>query len=597
VKKFIIYSILCLSITACNYTQNNPKITSREVKEFITFLASDSLKGRFTGTKEAESAANFIMRDFKKSGLKPLFKKSYFQEFPFISSISYSGKNYCEIDLNKAKLTPILNTGYAAAPFSGNAEVNGNLVFAGYGISAPDLKYDDYKDIDVKGKIVIIMRYHPDLDSPHSNFEKYSPYRYKARIAKEKGAAGVIFVNGFSPKDDEDKLMPLTYDGAAGMENFPVVQVKRNYINSILIEEGIDFTTYQKNIDSTKTPASFELKFSKVKISTSLDFNKAKGINVAGWIEGSDPKLKNEFIVIGAHYDHLGFGETGSLYRGKEKLIHHGADDNASGTAGVMELAEQFATNKKLLKRSVIFICFAGEELGLLGSEYFVKNSPIETEKMISMLNLDMVGRLNDENSLIVYGTGTSSVWKKLLNEENKKYNFKLSFNDEGYGPSDQTSFYGKQIPVLFFFTGTHTDYHRPSDVATKINFTGEVKILDFVSDLALSIIGNKNKPDYINVPVKDSGRARTFKVYLGTIPDFSYQGSGYKINGVNDGSPAQKGGIKAGDVMVSFGGKNIANIYDYTYALGEFKPGDIVDVIVKRDGKEIKLKVELGAK
>ncbi|MDP4115767.1 MAG: M20/M25/M40 family metallo-hydrolase, partial [Bacteroidota bacterium] len=279
------------------------------------------------------------------------------------------------------------------------------------------------------------------------------------------------------------------------------------------------------------------------------------------------------------------------------KLIHHGADDNASGTAGVMELAEQFAANKKLLKRSVIFICFAGEELGLLGSEYFVKNSPIETEKMISMLNLDMVGRLNDENSLIVYGTGTSSVWKKLLNEENKKYNFKLSFNDEGYGPSDQTSFYGKQIPVLFFFTGTHTDYHRPSDVANKINFTGEVKILDFVSDLALSIIGNKNKPDYINVPVKDSGRARTFKVYLGTIPDFSYQSSGYKINGVNDGSPAQKGGIKAGDVMISFGGKSIANIYDYTYALGEFKPGDIVDVIVKRDGKEIKLKVELGAK
>ena len=554
-KKIFLFIVLFAVISLCTFPQSKSNISEKELKEYISFLASDSLKGRYTGTPEAESAAKYIMKDFKKSGLKPLFKKSYFQNFSFISSVKLAEKNYLEIDFNKARVIPKLNSKYMPASFSGNAEASGDLVFAGYGISAPELKYDDYSNIDVKGKVVIIMRYYPNPEAPHSQFEKYADYRLKAKTAKDKGAAGVIFINNSVKNDEEDRLLPLKYDGAPGIENYPVIYLKRGIINNILTEENTDLVSLQNKIDSTKEPVSFQLKFSKVKLAVSLAYDTKDAINVAGWIEGSDPKLKNEFIVIGAHYDHLGYGESGSLYRGKEKLIHYGADDNASGTAGVMELAEQFAANKKLLKRSIIFVCFAGEEEGLLGSNYFVNNSPVKNDKIVAMLNLDMVGRLNSDNSLILYGTGTSALWKDMINKTNKKYEFKLTFNDEGYGPSDQTSFYSKKIPVLFFFTGTHSDYHRPGDTAGKINYTGESKILNFVYELAESISKSIEKPVYVNIPSKDNGNTG-FKVYFGTIPDFSFSGKGFKINGVNEGSPAQKAGLAAGDIVIFFGSK-----------------------------------------
>jgi len=260
-------------------------------------------------------------------------------------------------------------------------------------------------------------------------------------------------------------------------------------------------------------------------------------------------------------------GETGSLYRGNEPQIHNGADDNASGTTGVLELAEKFANEKDKLKRSIIFINFSGEELGLLGSAYFVNNSPINVSKMSTMINMDMIGRLNEKNELIVYGVGTSQGFKELL-DSNNSYNFTLAFHDDGYGPSDHSSFYGKNIPVLFFFTGTHPDYHRPSDDADKINFTGEEKILNYVYDITYKINTAEQKPVYVNVPRKETGTTGGWKVYVGTIPDYAANVEGFKISGVNEGSPAQKGGIQADDIMISFGGKKITNIYDYVMPL-----------------------------
>jgi Zn-dependent M28 family amino/carboxypeptidase len=289
-------------------------------------------------------------------------------------------------------------------------------------------------------------------------------------------------------------------------------------------------------------------------------------------------------------------GETGSLYRGDEPQIHNGADDNASGTTGVLELAEKFASLKNKIKRSMIFVTFSGEELGLLGSAYFVNNLPIDSKNIVSMINLDMIGRLNDENQLIVYGTGTSGTYKDILNNSNHD-SLKLAFNDEGYGPSDHSSFYGKEIPVLFFFTGTHTDYHRPSDDADKINSVGTEKVVKFVYEVTNKIAGADTKPDYVLVPRKDGGTMGGWKVYVGTIPDYASNEEGFRISGVNEGSPAQKGGLKAGDIMTSFGGKKITNIYDYVYALQNFVPGDVVDVSVLRNNEKIDLKVELGAR
>jgi Zn-dependent M28 family amino/carboxypeptidase len=288
-------------------------------------------------------------------------------------------------------------------------------------------------------------------------------------------------------------------------------------------------------------------------------------------------------------------GGDGSLYRGDEPQIHNGADDNASGTTGVLELAEKFAAEKNNLKRSIVFLAVSGEELGLLGSNYFVNNMPFPAEDAITMINMDMIGRLKD-SSLVVYGTGTSSNWKDILNNHNN-YGFKLSFNDEGYGPSDHSSFYGKKIPVLFFFTGTHEDYHKPSDDSENINAEGEEAILNYIYNVAMDIDQNPERPDYLLVERKESGKMFARKVYVGTIPDFAGNVDGYKISGVSEGSPAQTAGLQGGDIIIEFGGRKISNIYDFTYALADFVPGDIVDVVVKRGEEEITFTVELASK
>ncbi len=598
-KLLVLISFSVFFINNFYYCQSssNPAITAKEIQAIINYLASDKLEGRFTGSKGAGLAAEFIKKDFLSSGLLPLFNGSYYQDFPFIAGIEPAAGNSFQLFTNKKADNLKLNKDYIPAPFSGNFRIESQLVFAGYGISAQELNYDDYAGLDVRGKAVVILRFNPDEGHARSKFEKYSALRYKAKVAKEKGAAAVIFVNGYYPKDDEDKLMKLSYDGAKGIDSLCIVQVKRNIIDRLFNSENLNLKNYQARMDSTKKPASFIFKNSNIKIETGLREITKYGRNVAGYIRGSDPSLSNQYIVLGAHYDHLGYGEIGSLYRGKEKKIHYGADDNASGTAGIMELAEKFSSIKTKLKRSLIFICFAGEELGTLGSSYFVNNPPVPLQNISAMINLDMIGRLNTDNDLIVYGLGTSSIWKDLIEKDKAGFNFNMKLKDDGYAPSDQSSFYAKNIPVLFFFTDIHSDYHRPTDIASKINSAGEEKILKLVDQISFQVDTLSIKPDYISVPRKDTGEKISFRVYVGTIPDFGSQADGYKINGVSEGSPAQKGGLKAGDVIINFGGKKISNIYDFTYALGDFSPGDIVDVSVLRNGEKINLKLELGVR
>lgn len=587
-------------VIACGFhngdKDKNPAITSVEIKNHITYLASDELMGRFTGTDACYTAAEYISGDFESTGLLPFFNDSYYQEFPFISGIEMSENNSVSFTLPEISYELNANKEFITAPFSGKADVSGELVFAGYGISAPKLEYDDYAGLDVKDKIVVVMRYSPEYDNPHSKFDEFASFRYKSTLARDKGAAGIIFVNGYAPKDDEDLLMKFSYDRGGAITNFPAVQVKREFVDRLFSSNGLSFIDYQKQITDSKKPASFLFKNCKAELNTEINEIKKTSWNVAGFIEGSDPVLKNEYVVVGAHFDHLGMGETGSLYRGDEPQIHNGADDNASGTSGVLELAEKFASMKNKLKRSMIFVTFSGEELGLLGSAYFVNNLPIEPKNIVTMVNLDMIGRLNDDRQLVVYGTGTSGIYKDLLNDNNS-YNFKLAFNDEGYGPSDHSSFYGKEIPVLFYFTGTHTDYHRPSDDADKINVEGTENVINFVYDVAEKIVNADQKPDYVLVPRKDSGTMGGWKVYVGTIPDYASNEEGFRISGVNEGSPAQKGGLKGGDIMISFGGKKITNIYDYVYALQNFVPGDVVDVVVLRDKEKLEFKIELGVR
>jgi hypothetical protein len=593
---FVLIFFTSISIAQIKSSQRNIEITPSEIQIHINYLASDALKGRATGTPEADLTVKYLTNEFKHYGLKPLFGKSYKQEFTFTADVELTKMNSIIFTSESKKQVLKLNDDFITASFSGNGKVTGELVFVGYGITAPKLKYDDYEGIDVKDKIVVVLRYNPEFDNPHTQFEEYSSFRFKAALAKEKGAKGIIFINGFYPELDSDNLMKFVYDRAAGVKDFPVVHIKRNYIDEIFKSLNIDLKSTQKEISENKQPKSFALNKIKVELNTEVKQVNKTGYNVAGILIGNDPVLKDEYIVIGAHHDHLGMGGDGSLYRGDTPQIHNGADDNASGTTGVLEIAQKLSSIKNKLKRSIIFIGFGGEELGLLGSNHFVNHSPVPTEKMIAMLNMDMIGRMNEDTSLIVYGTGTSKIWNNLLTEHNT-YPFKLTFNPEGYGPSDHSSFYSKAIPVLFFFTGTHSDYHRPSDDADKINAIGQEQILKYVYSIVSSIDQSESKPEYVNVPRKEQTQTGGWKVYVGTIPDYAYADEGLKITGVNEGSPAHKSGLRASDIILQFGSKKITNIYDYVYALKEHVPGDIVELKVKRGEENITLTLELGVR
>ena len=588
-KLFLVIVFLTGIISA----QNNPEITSAEIQDHINYLASDELEGRMTGTPELYKAAEFLKNEFESYGLKPLFNGSYFQEFPFMEKLELGDKNefvteFVNVNSPGGRYSK-LEQEFIPLSFTDNQSIECKVVFTGYGISARELEYDDYAGIDVKDKIVVVFRNHPDMKSPHSKFEQYSSLRYKTTNARDKGAKGIIFVN--TSDKTEDPLIELRYDNAAKITGISAVQVKRSALGFISLSD------LQNQIDSTLKPKSFIVEENQLTIGLSTEVNEVKGtsVNVGAYLDAGNEKFKDEYLVLGAHFDHLGWGGQNSLYMG-EPSIHNGADDNASGTSGLLELAEKFASIKNQLDRKIVFVAFSGEELGLLGSSYVVNNFPIPIENDITMINMDMIGRLNAKNDLIVYGTGTSSKWKNILDDKNE-YDLNLTFNDEGFGPSDHSSFYGKKVPVLFFFTGTHSDYHKPSDDADKINAAGQEKVLKYVYDVAMTIVNSETRPDYISVERKDTGQMTGTKVYVGTVPDFAGEVDGYKLGGVTDGSPAAKAGLQAGDIITQFGDKKISNIYDFTYALGNYVPGDKVKVLVKRGEEELTFDIELGSR
>ncbi|MDZ4711617.1 MAG: M20/M25/M40 family metallo-hydrolase [bacterium] len=580
----------------------NKEITSEEIFQHIKYLSSDEMEGRFPGTKGDEMTDSYISNEFKKYKLKPFGEKGYLQPFDMFTEVKLSGMNSFQTETAGIENSYTIDNDFIPYGFSGNGEASGKLFFAGYGISDADQNYDDYKDkngnaIDVSGKILLMMKYSPGGSSPHDNpFQKYEAARIKVAKAREHNAAAVIFFSG--PNDGEDKLTKLGFDNVAQNGGIPVVNCRREIIEKLFTENSLNLLSVQNEIDSVKSSNSFELKNSTAKIITNVEPVKALTNNVIGVIEGNDPVLKNEYIVIGAHKDHLGYGQYGSMYQGADKQIHNGADDNASGIAGVLEIAQKISSSKTNLKRSVMFICFGAEEAGLLGSAYFVKSKIFENINIAAMLNMDMVGRLTDEK-IVVYGTGTSPVWDPVLDSLNRTFIFSMTKTPDGFGPSDHSSFYQKNIPVLHFFSGTHTDYHSPSDDLEKINSEGEAKILNLVFDVAMVLDEMPAKPEFTKT-VSSSNENKSMgsvKVYVGTIPDYSANVEGMKLAGVKEGSPADKGGMKAEDIIVKFGNTEVKNIYDYMYAMAEFKPGDEAEVIVIRNNEKVQLKVTLGAR
>jgi hypothetical protein len=565
--------------------------------EDVTYLASDEMKGRGDGSPELDKAADYVADGFRKAGLKPAGdNNSYFQTFEITTGAELGEKNALEIAGRALKR----GEDFVPMVFSSTAEFEGPLVFAGYGMTNTDAHYDDYTGIDVAGKIAVVLM-HNDIDpkSPFAatSFAPQLSFVNKAINAKLHGARGIIFISA-SAGLSGDELGPAPRQQEESDMGIPAVHAKRAPLIDAFKAAGKDLGAVEEKIDKNFMPQSFELSNAKARISTEILRSKKMIRNVVAAIEGSDPKLKDEWIVVGAHYDHLGLGNRNSLAPSQIGQVHHGADDNASGTAGVIELARIAAENRKEWKRSVLFVAFAGEEIGLLGSSYFVNHPSVPVKDIDAMINMDMIGRLNNDR-LYVGGVGTSPTLKPTLQELDKGPRLELEFSESGYGSSDHMSFNAKKIPVLFFFSGLHTDYHKPSDTADKINAMGAVRVLSLVYATMDRLAADPKRLDYVEVqqPQAQAGRERGYGPYFGSVPDFRDDIKGVLFSDVQNNSPAAKAGLKAGDLMVEFDGKTIERLNDYAFALRSKKPGDIVAVVVKRNGEDIHANVTLEAR
>lgn len=564
------------------------EISDQEIISHIRFLSSDELRGRMSGTQGAEKAANYIASEFAKARLKPLGDNdSYFQNFDFTKEVVLGSRNNLELKINNNSNEYELGKDFSVLSLSSSGEVEGELVFAGYGISALDIDYDDYSDLDVTDKVVMVLRYTPEGYEQDSLFYDYAALRYKAMNAREKGAKAIIFVTPYS-QVEEDDLNTIGRDYSYSDSGIQSLIIRRDKAEEIFSEHGKNLKDLELNL-SNKTISSFVLSNTKAKISSEVLEQRGESSNVIGLIEGTDPVLKDEFIVIGAHYDHIGLGQRNS--RSEERSsdsIHNGADDNASGVAGLIELAKLFSCRQDSLNRSLVFIAFSAEELGLIGASYYVDNPKVPIANTVAMINMDMIGRLDDDK-LTVFGVGSSPEWKELIKSSNAKFDFELSLNNSGFAPSDQSVFFAKEVPVLHFFTGLHDDYHTPGDDWEKINSEGQKKVLLLMSDLIMRLDTQEDKVAFTNIeePKKASSK---FNVYLGTIPDYSNQIEGVKLMGVRNGSPADKAGLKDDDTIVEYNGKQIKNLYDYVYALGDSKPGIPTSLVVIRNYKPLSL-------
>jgi hypothetical protein len=491
-------------------------ITPELMLQHIGYLASDSLKGRNTPSPGLEMAAEYIAGQFKKEGI-PGFKGSYFQPLP-LQRVNLGADNELAVTRNGATETFRIKSDYV--PFENTADkgAEGSLVFAGYGITAPEYDYDDYAGLDVKDKIVVVMRHEPGEEDSSSVFKGREPTRYsfieeKTKIAAEHGAAGLIVVTdplnhvilrptGFPwpalSKIIPKEASPLVMAGESGA-TMPVVHAGEKVIEKLF--GSVDsLRNMQTRIDRGLKPESFAFDDTKVRLKTSLDTEPLPTANVVGFIEGSDPVLKDEVLVIGAHYDHVG-----TMTGGKEgeDVIFNGADDNASGTAGVMAIAKAFAEANKKPRRSVLFILFTGEEKGLFGSRYYVKQPLMPLEKTVAMINLDMIGRAKGDTVQAI-GAGRSKALLEALNEANKQIKLQLTNQEEmDFGGSDHAPFLGKNIPVVFFFTGIHEDYHQVSDEVEKIRADKAAQVARLAFILAWKIAGDDRYYPCDDTPAK----------------------------------------------------------------------------------------------
>ena len=579
----------------------DPKVYLEDVK----FLASPAMKGRATGSPELEKAAAFIAARFQSFGLLPPDGKSYYQPFEVTTDAKLGKANRFHYSIDGK--TAVLQFQYDFVPFnfSPAGKMSGPVVFVGYGITAPEYNYDDYAGIDVRGKIVLMLQHEPQEFDAHSVFEgksftQHMQYASKASNAKLHGASGVIIVSDrANHRNEPDRLEPFGHTAGPDNAGIPFLQVEEDKIDNWFALAGKNLDTLMADIDANLRPQSFDFPDS-LSVDANLDLEReVKTVhNVAGYLPGE----LDEYVIVGAHYDHLGLGDQYSLAPSLIGTVHPGADDNASGTSGVIELARRLSMEPKQ-KRGVLFVTFAGEELGLLGSSFYVSHPDYPLAKAVAMINLDMIGRIRNDK-VYVGGVGTGSNLHDVLDKVTPHYDLHLDYSEtSGYGSSDHMEFVSKQVPVLFFFSGLHSDYHKPSDTWDKIDAPEAIKLLHLVADVTDQLRDEPGRPLFVRVAPAAHAEGATgssaagvtgYGPYFGSVPDFGEGVKGVKFSDVTPNSPAAKAGLKAEDVMIEFDGKPIGNLYDFTFALRAKMPGDVVRVKVLRDGKPLDVNVTL---
>ncbi len=583
--------------------------THERLREHVRFLASDELKGRYPGTPEFKLAEDYIVREFQKAGPK-YFMDSYLQTFNVVTGMEIFSKDSNQVIVTTTVQRPgipkerlprvsqpwIVTEDFMPLAFTKNASAKGEVVFVGFGITAPELNYDDYKDIDVSGRIVVLLNETPDGEVADTPFDKYRSLRYKMSNAKSRGAIGVIMVR--IQGDSMNVFERLNYENLGSNADIVAVQAWRQTLSRIFPRE-YQLQMLENTIMKEKKPMSIIIPNTEIFIQTKLKPVNSPSSNIVGFVRGTDPQLAEQYVVIGAHYDHLGYGGPTSAHRGKRQQIHNGADDNASGVAGIIELAHYFTQNPP--KRSLIFVAFTAEETGLHGSRWFVQHPFVGMENIVGMINLDMIGRLRQQE-LTIFGTRTSPVFADIINKLESESNFKIIRASEAYSPSDHAPFLSAEKPVMMFFTGLHEDYHKPTDTWNKINYDGMVTVVDFIARVVTEITNYPKHLEFTPVTVHESPppQSRGYAdVWFGIIPDFEDSPLGCKISGASPGSPAAEAGLLKDDIITHIEGTKISNLHDFMYKIREFKPGDVLKVKILRgaDKTPMEFDVRLVAK
>jgi Zn-dependent M28 family amino/carboxypeptidase len=588
----VIAAVVLLAAASTPIPQADPARYLNDIKT----LAAPEMEGRGAGTKGLTRAQHLIEKRYKELGLPPAGVNGYAQPFTVVTGARLKSDNHFEVQAGGLRNDLKIDQDFVPFSFSASGQVAAPLVFAGYGATADEFHYDDYAGLDVKDKIVIVLRYEPSgfaEKSGNHGLTQHSQLITKAINARNHGAKAVVVINGKLGDGEEDLL--TRFGSVSGPENVGVImaQVKNAVAESWFQSAGKSLKDVQEQINSATKPASFAFPDTlHLSLHIDIETTRATVNNVLAWLPGQI----DEYVIIGAHYDHLGRGNFDSLAPSQIGQIHPGADDNASGTAGVLELARLLAPQRGQLKRSILFMDFAGEELGLLGSAAWVKDPTRPLAKAVAMLNMDMIGRIKDDK-VYIGGVGTGSTFKSVLEQAQKDALFKIEYSAGGYSSSDHTSFVTKKIPVLFFFSGLHSDYHKPSDTWEKINAPSAARLLDLIGNVAVQLANATDAPGF-QVVAEDKppagGGGGGYGPYFGSIPDFGQTENGVKFSDVKPNSPAAKAGLKAGDIMVQFGDKPIKNLYDFTDALRRSKVGDVVEVKVLRDGQPVTASVKL---